>query len=62
MLTNNATQTLPVMMAAFNAGDSGVDWGGLTASGGLVILPVIIFSFIAQKHLVAGLSSGAIKG
>jgi ABC-type glycerol-3-phosphate transport system permease component len=62
VLTNNATQTLPVMMAAFNAGDSGVDWGGLTASGVLVILPVIIFSFIAQKHLVAGLSSGAIKG
>jgi ABC-type glycerol-3-phosphate transport system permease component len=45
VLTNNATQTLPVMMAAFNAGDSGVDWGGLTASGVLVILPVIIFSF-----------------
>jgi multiple sugar transport system permease protein len=62
VLTNNATQTLPVMMAAFNAGDSGVDWGGLTASGVLVILPVIVFSFIAQKHLVTGLSSGAIKG
>jgi multiple sugar transport system permease protein len=62
VLTNNATQTLPVMMAAFNAGDSGVDWGGLTASGVLVILPVIIVSFIAQKHLVAGLSSGAVKG
>jgi hypothetical protein len=50
------------MMAAFNAGDSGMDWGGLTASGVLVILPVIIFSLIGQKHLVAGLSSGAIKG
>jgi multiple sugar transport system permease protein len=62
VLTNNATQTLPVMMAAFNAGDSGMDWGGLTASGMLVILPVIIFSFVAQRHLVAGLSSGAVKG
>lgn len=62
VLTNNATQTLPVLMGAFNAGDSGVDWGGLTASGVLVILPVILFSFLAQRHLVAGLSSGAIKG
>ena len=62
VLTNNASQTLPVMMAAFNAGDSGMDWGGLTASGMLVILPVIIFSFAAQRHLVAGLSSGAVKG
>jgi multiple sugar transport system permease protein len=62
VLTNNDTQTLPVMMAAFNAGDSGMDWGGLTASGMLVTLPVVIFSFFAQGHLVAGLSSGAVKG
>ncbi len=62
VLTNNATQTLPVKMMTFSAGDSGVDWGGVTASGMLVILPVIAFSFIAQRHLVAGLSSGAVKG
>jgi multiple sugar transport system permease protein len=62
VLTNNATQTMPVLMAAFNAGDSGMDWGGLTASGMLVTLPVILFSFAAQRHLVAGLSSGAVKG
>jgi len=62
VLTNNATQTLPVKMMTFSAGDSGVDWGGMTASGMLVILPVVIFSFIAQRHLVAGLSSGAVKG
>ena len=62
MLTNNATRTLPVLMAAFSGGDTGVDWGGMTASGALVILPVLIFSFAAQRHLVAGLSSGAVKG
>jgi len=62
VLTNNATQTLPVKMMTFSAGDSGVDWGGVTASGMLVILPVIVFSFLAQRHLVAGLSSGAVKG
>jgi multiple sugar transport system permease protein len=62
VLTNNATRTLPVLMAAFSGGDTGVDWGGMTASGVLVILPVIIFSFLAQRHLVAGLSSGAVKG
>jgi multiple sugar transport system permease protein len=62
VLTNNATQTLPVKMMAFSAGDSGVDWGGMTASGMLVIVPVVIFSFVAQRHLIAGLSSGAVKG
>jgi ABC-type glycerol-3-phosphate transport system permease component len=62
VLTNNATRTLPVLMAGYSGGDTGVDWGGMTASGALVILPVLIFSFAAQRHLVAGLSSGAVKG
>lgn len=62
VLTSNATRTLPVLMAAFSGGDTGVDWGGMTASGVLVILPVVLFSFLAQRHLVAGLSSGAVKG
>ena len=62
VLTNNNSRTLPVLMAAFTGGDSGTDWGGMTASGVLVILPVIIFSIAAQRHLVAGLSSGAVKG
>ena len=62
VLTNNATRTLPVLMAAFSGGDTGVDWGGMTASGVLVILPVLVFTFAAQRHLVAGLSSGAVKG
>lgn len=62
VLTNNATRTLPVLMVVFSGGDSGVDWGSMTASGVLVILPVIIFSFLAQRHLVSGLSSGAVKG
>ncbi len=61
VLTNDATRTLPVLMASYS-GDVGVDWGAMTASGVLVVLPVILFSFVAQRHLVAGLSSGAVKG
>ena len=62
VLTDNATKTLPVLMAAYSGSDTGVDWGGMTASGILVVIPVIVFSFLAQRHLVAGLSAGAVKG
>jgi multiple sugar transport system permease protein len=62
VLTNNATRTLPVLMAGFSGGDTGIEWGPMTASGALVVLPVILFAFVAQRHLVVGLSSGAIKG
>ena len=47
---------------ASTTADSGVDWGSLAASGMLVVMPVILVAFLAQRHLVAGLSSGAVKG
>lgn len=61
VLTSNSTQTLPVLLAGYAGADTGVDWGPITASGALVVLPVILFSFAVQRHLVTGLSSGAIK-
>lgn len=62
VLTNTGTRTLPVLMAAYSGGDTGIDWGPMAASGVLVVLPVIAFGFAAQRHLVSGLSSGAVKG
>jgi ABC-type glycerol-3-phosphate transport system permease component len=62
VLTNNETRTLPVLMAAYSGGDTGIDWGPMAASGVLVVLPVILFGFAAQRHLVSGLATGAVKG
>jgi ABC-type glycerol-3-phosphate transport system permease component len=61
VLTNNRTVTLPVFMAGYSS-ETGVDWGQLAAAGILVTVPVIAFSFLVQKHLVSGLSAGAVKG
>jgi multiple sugar transport system permease protein len=61
VLTNNATRTLPVLLASYAGSETGVDWGPVAASGVLVVLPVILFSFLVQRHLVAGLSAGAVK-
>jgi multiple sugar transport system permease protein len=62
VLTGSRTQTLPVLLAGYTTADSGVDWGSLAASGMLVVMPVILVGFLVQRHLVAGLSSGAVKG
>jgi ABC-type glycerol-3-phosphate transport system permease component len=62
VLTNNATRTLPVLIVGYTGGDMGVDWGPMTATAVLVVAPVILFALLAQRHLVAGLSSGAVKG
>ncbi|MBV9813436.1 MAG: carbohydrate ABC transporter permease [Acetobacteraceae bacterium] len=61
VLTNGDTRTLPVLMAGFS-GDTGINWGDMTASAVLVVTPVLLFAFAAQRHLVAGLSSGSVKG
>lgn len=61
ILTNNATRTAPVLLSTYAGSETGTDWGAIAASGILVLLPVILFSLVAQKHLVSGLSSGSIN-
>jgi len=62
VLTNNSTQTLPVLLASYSTADDGVEWGRLAAAGMLVVAPVLLISMAAQRHLISGLSSGAMKG
>jgi len=38
------------------------DWGVLFAAATVQLLPIMLFVLFAQKHLVAGLTGGAIKG
>jgi raffinose/stachyose/melibiose transport system permease protein len=43
-------------------GEYSSDWNLILAFVTLTILPTIIVFFVAQKHIVAGLTSGAVKG
>jgi len=38
------------------------DWGGMTASSILALIPMIFFVIVAQKHIVKGLTLGSLKG
>jgi multiple sugar transport system permease protein len=37
-------------------------WGEISAAGFMASIPIVIFAFIVQRHLVRGLSLGAVKG
>ncbi len=37
-------------------------WGPLTAAACITMLPVVIIGLLAQRHIVSGLSLGAVKG
>jgi multiple sugar transport system permease protein len=38
-----------------------IDIGGMSAAGTLAALPIIVFALIVQRHLVRGLTLGAVK-
>jgi raffinose/stachyose/melibiose transport system permease protein len=43
-------------------GQYGTDWGKVLAYITLTLAPAILFYLAAQKHIIAGLTSGAVKG
>ena len=55
------TKTLPVGLMDFTAQFS-VDWAGMCAMAVIIIIPAIVLTFIVQKHLIAGLTFGGVKG
>ena len=63
MLTTSSSRsmTLPVYIAG-NITSQRIFWGRMTAMGIAFAIPAIIFTLIAQKGLVRGLTAGAVKG
>ncbi|WP_432253700.1 carbohydrate ABC transporter permease [Streptomyces sp. HNM1019] len=61
VFADDRTQTVPVALFNFISYAS-TDWGGLMAAATLITVPVVVAAVIGQKHLVAGLTSGASKG
>ena len=61
LLTGLETRTIPVAMVQTIGGDIGVRWGLLAAIETLFLVPVIIFVFLLQNHLLRGVTFGTIK-
>jgi multiple sugar transport system permease protein len=61
VLTDRQTRTLPVAASLFIT-DIGVDWGRVMAMGSLIAIPPLIFTFVAARQIITGLTAGAVKG
>lgn len=61
VLTDRATRTLPVAASLYIT-DIGVDWGKIMALGSLIAIPPLIFTFVAARQIITGLTAGAVKG
>jgi multiple sugar transport system permease protein len=61
-LTRSTTsKTLPVGLLDFTAQFT-IDWAGMCAMAVIIIVPALILTFLVQKHLIAGLTFGGVKG
>jgi len=57
----NAAKTLPVAINDF-IGRFGVDFGLLATGGVIAALPPVFIAFVFQRYIVAGLTTGGVKG
>lgn len=62
IFTTARAKTAPLVVAEMIGAVEGVEWGVLFAASTVQLLPVLLFVILSQKHLVAGLTAGALKG
>ncbi len=60
-LTFSKAQTVTLGVTGFR-GYAALDWGAMAAASTVAVVPMLIFAILAQKHIVKGLTLGAVKG
>jgi multiple sugar transport system permease protein len=61
LLTNDAAhRTLPVGLAMYQ-GKQSIDWGRLMAAASMSAVPVLLLFIVFQRHIIQGLTAGALK-
>jgi multiple sugar transport system permease protein len=61
LTASEASRTAPVALALF-PGLHEVPWGDMAAASTLVMAPVVLLAVVFQRHVVAGLTAGSVKG
>jgi multiple sugar transport system permease protein len=63
LTSTNASRTVPAAIAFFSgASQFETPVGSIAAAGVVITVPIILFVFFFQRRIVAGLTSGAVKG
>ncbi len=61
VLTSDHARTITPTISTFIT-DKAILWGRLYAAAAIVLLPVMVFAMLVQKHFGRGVTSGAVKG
>lgn len=58
---SSSIRTLPMGVLAFQS-QFATDWGPLSASMCIVLIPLIVFFMFVQKYFIQGITGGSVKG
>jgi multiple sugar transport system permease protein len=61
-LSTSRAQTMPILVAAMNAGDRGILWWTMCVVIVVMIVPVIVMAIVLQRFIAKGVLTGAVKG
>ena len=61
-LSTSKAQTMPIMVAAKNAGEKGILWWEMCAIIVVMIVPVILMAILLTRFIAKGVLLGAVKG
>jgi len=62
LTTDFQSRTIPVGIALFQGLHGETPWGQIMAASTLTTLPILLFTLLFQRHIVQGLTRGAVKG
>src|SRR6478736_681832 len=60
LLTSGQAQTMPPFIP-FIIGEGGQDWPAVAAATTLFLVPIVVFTFLLRKHLLRGITFGAVR-
>ena len=60
LITDPDSRTAPAAIAGLIGGTT-IDWGLVAASAMIFAIPVLVFAFLVRRHLVAGVTLGAVR-
>jgi multiple sugar transport system permease protein len=60
-LADRNTRTVPVTIVN-SLSEYTIDWGVIMATGMLLAIPPILFTFFASRQIITGMTAGAVKG
>ncbi|MEM1362068.1 MAG: carbohydrate ABC transporter permease [Pseudomonadota bacterium] len=61
VLSDRDTKTVPILIVN-NMSEFNVEWGVIMATGMLLAIPPIIFTLLASRQIITGMTAGAVKG